>query len=104
MFPSPTGKPVNMDALTSDVIVPIITKAGIPRRGWHAFRRGLTTCLHRQGVSDFKESCAANVGVTQTSYIKTSDSDAKAAMAQMERSLEYAPSMHLSGPERPRVM
>lgn len=107
MFPSPTGKPVNMDALASDVIVPIITKAGVPWRGWHAFRRGLATNLHRQGVSDMTIQRIlrhANVGVTQACYIKTSDSDAKAAMEQMERSLEHAPSMHLSGAERPRVM
>ncbi|MGA7646943.1 MAG: hypothetical protein WBW01_10560, partial [Terriglobales bacterium] len=46
----------------------------------------------------------ANVGVTQACYIKTADSDATAAMRQFERSLEYAPSMHLLGAERPRVM
>lgn len=45
MFPSPMGKPINLDALAADVIVPLITKAGIEWHGWHAFRRGLATNL-----------------------------------------------------------
>lgn len=52
MFPSPAGKPVNLDALAADVIVPAATKAEITWQGWHAFRRGLATNLHRLGVPD----------------------------------------------------
>jgi integrase len=107
MFPSPAGKPVNMDALARDVIVPLATKAGVQWHGWHAFRRGLATNLYRLGVSDKtiqRILRQANVGVTQACYIKTADSDATAAMQQFERSLEYAPSMHLPGGERPRLM
>jgi integrase len=107
MFPSPAGKPFNMDAVAKDVIVPLATKAGIPWYGWHAFRRGLATNLHRLGISDKtiqRILRQANVGVTQNCYIKTADSDAAAAMQQFERSLDYAPSMHLVGAERPRVM
>ena len=107
MFPSATGKPVNMDALARDVIVPLARKASVRWHGWHAFRRGLATNLYRLGVSDKtiqRILRQANVGVTQRCYIKTADSDAMAAMQQFERSLEYAPSMHLLGGERPRVM
>jgi integrase len=107
IFPSPAGKPVNMDALARDVIVPLATKAGVQWYGWHAFRRGLATNLYRLGVSDKtiqRILRQANVGVTQACYIKTADSDATAAMQQFERSLEYAPSMHLLGGERSRVM
>ncbi len=107
MFPSPAGNPVNMDALARDVIVPLATKAGVQWHGWHAFRRGLATNLYRLGVSDKtiqRILRQANVGVTQACYIKTADSDATSAMQQFERSLEYAPSMHLLGVERPRVM
>lgn len=32
MFPSPAGKPINLDALAADVIVPLMIKAGIE---WH---------------------------------------------------------------------
>jgi integrase len=107
MFPSPLGKPINLDALAADVIVPLATKAGIQWHGWHAFRRGLATNLHRLGVDDMTIQRIlrhANVAVTQRCYIKTADSDAAAAMQRFERSLEYAPNMHLSGGLRPRLM
>ena len=52
MFPSPAGKPFNMDALARDVVVPLAVNAGVQWYGSHAFRRGLATNLHRLGVSD----------------------------------------------------
>lgn len=107
MFPSPAGKPINLDALAADVIVPLVTKAGIRWHGWHAFRRGLATNLHRLGVSDKTIQRIlrhANVAVTQSCYIKTADSEAAAAMRQFEQSLKYAPNMHLLGDERSRLM
>ena len=52
MFVSPVGKPVNLDALAADIIVPLVTQAGVRWRGWHAFRRGLATNLHQLGVPD----------------------------------------------------
>jgi integrase len=107
MFRSPAGKPVNLDALAAKVIVPAVTKMGIRWHGWHAFRRGLATNLHRLGVPDKTIQRIlrySNVAVTQGCYIKTADSDAAAAMLQFERSLENAPNMHLSGTERLRLM
>jgi integrase len=107
MFPGPAGKPMNLDALAIDVIAPAATKAAIRWHGWHAFRRGLATNLHRLGVPDKviqRILRHSNVAVTQGCYIKTADSDAAAAMRQFERSLEYAPNMHLSGDQRPRLM
>ena len=107
MFLSPVGKPVNLDALAANVIGPLVTKAGVQWHGWHAFRRGLATNLHQLGVSDKTIQRIlrhANVGVTQSCYIKTADFEVVEAMQQFERSLEYAPNMHLSGAERPRLM
>jgi len=52
IFPSQAGKPINLDALAADVKVPAFTKVGIRCHGWHAFRRGLATNLHRLRVSD----------------------------------------------------
>lgn len=52
MFPGPVGKPINLDALAADVIVPVLTKAGVQWHGWHAYRRGLATNPHRLGVPD----------------------------------------------------
>ena len=58
--------------------------------GWHAFRRGLATNLHRLGVP--AETIQAilrhsNVAVTQACYIKTVRDDAKAAMQKFEDAL-----------------
>jgi integrase len=94
MFVSSVGKPVNLDALAEDVIVPLATKAGVQWHGWHAFRRGLATNLHQRGVSDKTVQRIlrhADVAVTQNCYIKTADSQVVAAMQQFERSLEYVP-------------
>src|SRR5215467_6920703 len=96
IFPSPTGKPINLDALVADVIVPAVIKAEMGWHGWHAFRRGLATNLHRLGVRDKTIQRIlrhSNVAVTQSCYIKTADLDAAAAMRQFEQSLEYAPNM-----------
>jgi integrase len=101
MFPSPEGKPINVDALARDVLAPALTKAGLQWHGWHAFRRGLATNLHRLGVPDKTIQRIlrhANVAVTQNCYIKTVDADAAAAMRSLERSLQNAgnaPTMHL---------
>jgi integrase len=107
MFPSPAGKPINLDALAAEIIVPLVTKAGVEWHGWHAFRRGLATNLHRLGVSDKTIQRIlrhSNVAVTQGCYIKTGDSEVAAAMQKFEESLEYAPTMHLSGADRQRLM
>ena len=107
MFRSAIGKPVNMDALVRDVIAPAFTKAGLQWHGWHAFRRGLATNLHRLGVSDKTIQRIlrhANVAVTQNCYIKTVDADAAAAMEHFGRSLQHAPNMHLSGAQKPQLM
>jgi integrase len=107
MFLSPVGKPVNLDDLAADVIVPLVTKMGVQWHGWHAFRRGLAANLHQLGVSDKiiqRILGHANVAVTQNCYVKTADCEVAAAMQQFERSLDYAPNMHLSGTERTRLM
>jgi integrase len=107
MFPSAAGKPINLDALAAEVIVPSITKVGVPWHGWHAFRRGLATNLHQLGVADKTIQRIlrhANVAVTQACYIKTADSEVTSAMQQFERFLECAPTMHLSGAQRERLM
>lgn len=107
IFPSPAGKPINLDALAAGVIVPLVMKAGVRWHGWHAFRRGLATNLHRLGVADKTIQRIlrhSNVAVTQGCYIKTADCEVASAMQQFERSLEYAPNMHLSGVVRPQLM
>ena len=90
MFANPEGKPINLDALTADVIRPALNSQGMQWHGWHAFRRGLATNLHRLRVQDEiiqRILRHSNVAVTQACYIKTADADVVAAM----RSLENAP-------------
>lgn len=55
--------------------------------GWHAFRRGLSTTLHRLGVPDKDTQQIlrhANIRTTQESYIKTATTDALSAMKMLE--------------------
>jgi hypothetical protein len=52
MFQSVTRKPLDLDALAVEVIRPAFEKHGLAWHGWHAYRRGLATNLHRLGVSD----------------------------------------------------
>lgn len=103
MFQSAARKPLDLDALAVDVIRPAFEKHGIEWHGWHAFRRGLATNLHRLGVSDETIQRIlrhSTISVTQNCYIKTADADAVLAM----RSLENAPNMHLGSPKRTQVM
>lgn len=52
IFSNEHGQPMSLEALAVAVIRPKLEKANLPRHGWHAFRRGLATNLHRLGVSD----------------------------------------------------
>jgi integrase len=103
MFQSAARKPLNLDALAADVIRPAFKQHELEWHGWHAFRRGLATDLHRLGVSDETIQRLlrhSTVAVTQNCYIKTADADAVAAM----RTLQNAPSMHLASSARLRIM
>jgi integrase len=95
MFPNSVANPRCMDDLARDIIRPALEKAGIEWHGWHAFRRGLATNLHRLGVQDKVIQAIlrhSNVSVTQRCYIKTIDSDVVSAMQK----LEYATNMQLA--------
>jgi hypothetical protein len=41
---------MNLEALAIDVVPPALEKAGLNWHGWHAFRRGLATNLHRFAI------------------------------------------------------
>ena len=56
--------------------------------GWHAFRRGLATNLHRLGVPDKIIQAIlrhSNVAVTQSCYIKTVGADVEEAMLSLNQ-------------------
>lgn len=78
--------PIDLDALVHDVIKPALEAHGLKWHGWHAFRRGLATNLHRLGVQDKviqRILRHSNVAVTQACYIKTADADVQRAMEQL---------------------
>jgi integrase len=65
----------------------IFEKAGIEWHGWHSFRRGLATNLHRLGVDDKTIQAVmrhSNISTTQNIYIKSAPADSIAAMKQLE--------------------
>jgi integrase len=76
---------------------------GLKWHGWHAFRRGLATNLHRLGVQDGTIQRIlrhSTVSVTQACYIKTPD----AAVVEAMRSLQNAPNMHLESVKKSQLM
>jgi integrase len=87
IFQSPSGKPLNLDALAREVIRPALERAKIPWYGWHAFRRGLATNLNRLRVSDkvIQQILRhANVTTTMNIYVKMASPDAEEAMKTLE--------------------
>jgi len=56
------------------VVLPLLKKSRLEWKGWHGFRRGVATELHRSGVQDIVIQRAlrhSNVAVTQESYIQS---------------------------------
>jgi integrase len=116
MFANGAGKPACLDNLLTRQIMPTLERcihcgntrgrfhvgqdhvfqrdSARPKwRGWHSFRRGLATNLHRLGVPDkvVSQLCRhSDVSVTQRCYIKTVDADAVAAMRLFEPVAEAA--------------
>ena len=87
IFSSELGNPMNLEALAANGIRPTLEKANLKWHGWHAFRRGLATNLHRLGVSDevIQQILRhANVTTTTNIYVKTVSVDAANAMKNLE--------------------
>lgn len=65
--------PLSPANFVRDQVEPILEKANISWRGFHAFRRGLATNLHALGVQDIDIQQIlrhSDVAVTRASYIK----------------------------------
>jgi len=87
IFQNPWGNPLNLEVLARKVIRPALEGEKIPWYGWHAFRRGLATNLHRLGVSDkvIQQILRhANVTTTINIYVKMVTRDAEEAMKRLE--------------------
>jgi integrase len=112
MFPNELGRPCDLNNLLNRTILPILNRcevckkselehegeqhryqrdSSVPEwRGWHAFRRGLATNLHRIGVDDKTIQLIlrhANVVTTQNIYIKSISEDAREGMARLEQQI-----------------
>ena len=87
IFSNAFGDPMNLEALAVDVIRPALEKNDLKWHGWHAFRRGLASNLHRLRVSDkvIQQILRhANVSTTMNIYVKTVSADAANAMKNLE--------------------
>ena len=110
IFRTGKGTPLDPNNLLHDQILPALNRCATCKRsekkhaanvaheyrrdpsiplwhGWHAFRRGLATNLHRLGVQDKTIQAIlrhSNVAVTQACYIKTASQDSVRAMAALD--------------------
>lgn len=86
---------LNLSNLAKRYIRPRLQKEGMKWWGWHAFRRGLATNLHRLGVPDKTIQTIlrhANISTTLNNYVKSVPADAVAAMRSLEEvCTKYAP-------------
>src|SRR5215813_15601585 len=106
VFPNGARNPVDPDSILRRLILPALEVWGVCSKakdehnaatdhnyernnilphwhGWHTFRRGLATNLHRLGVDDVTIQAIlrhSNVAVTQKCYIKTASEQTQAAM------------------------
>jgi integrase len=114
MFLNGAGKSWDLDSLLREQILPLLDRCfdcGRTRtdhdaktdhifrldnvnrawRGWHSFRRGLATNLHRLSVDDKTIQSIlrhSNIATTQNIYIKSLPADAIAAMKRLESLME----------------
>jgi integrase len=100
------GRPLHLDNLSRCVIIDII---GERWHGWHAFRRGLGTNLHKLGVQPEviqRILRHANVSTIQASYIVVSSECQKAAMNEFSRVVDskwtIKPRKTANEPTKPR--
>ena len=83
---TPLAIPMDLNALYYRQMRKQLRKMGVAWRGWHGFRRGLASNLNRLGVDDTVIQSIlrhSDVSLTQRCYIKTTSSDAVAAMGQL---------------------
>jgi integrase len=111
-FASTAKTPLNLNNVLNRVILPALNRCEVCRErqsdhalaghdfkrdslrpewhGWHAFRRGLATNLHRLGVNDKTIQAIlrhSNIATTQNIYIKSVSTDSAAAMKLLETAL-----------------
>jgi integrase len=96
LFAASNGKPMSLNNALTRIIKPALALAKQQWRGWHAFRRGLSTNLHHLKVPDKTIQSILrheNVATTQKHYILNVAADTVTAMNALEAELcaERAP-------------
>lgn len=94
VFASRSGQPLDLDNLARRSIVPVLAVNQIKWLGWHAFRRGLATNLHRLGINDKTIQNIlrhSSLATTQAIYIKVVGDDVRSAMQRLEAALPSTP-------------
>lgn len=79
--------PQDLHNMAERTIRPLLRAIGLQWHGWHAFRRGLATRLHAQGVDDLTIQRLlrhSSVRVTQQHYIKTLDEKVRNAVEELK--------------------
>ena len=91
---------VDLESLLKWQIKPKLEENKLIWRGWHAFRRGLATNLHRLGVPDKTIQAIlrhSNLSTTMNTYVKSVAADALSAMRSLEViCTQYAPRLGLT--------
>ncbi len=90
VFAGPSGRPRDLATMGTKVIRPALKGSGVEWHGWHAFRRGLATNLHRIGVPPRTIQAIlrhSNISTTLAFYVKTVTADAVAAMELLEKEM-----------------
>jgi integrase len=86
---------VDLESLLKWQVKPKLAENGMAWHGWHAFRRGLATNLHRLGVPDKTIQAIlrhSNLSTTMNAYVKSVPADALKAMRSLEAiCTQYAP-------------
>ena len=104
MFPNEAGKPGDLNNLLNRTILPILKRNHIAWHGWHAFRRGLATNLHRLRVDDKTIQGIlrhANIATTQNVYIKGVSEDVREGMDKLEQRISLSDSNRTVEPVKP---
>jgi len=81
----PSGKPLDLHSLANHVLIPALTKAGIPWHGWHALRRG-AGALATQVESPLAAKGLlrhSNMATTEQHYIKDVPAEALRAVEKI---------------------
>ena len=97
IFTNQAGKPLDLNELYQGVMSELLLKAKIKWHGWHSFRRGLATNLHRLGIDDKTIQAIlrhSNIATTQNVYIKDVPENAVAAMKRLESALTQRRAVH----------